>query len=112
MKSLYALYIHEREKISTFETGKWFFTYRINEDEFTVYDFFILKEFRGSAESKFMMDTIEGMALLSGCNWLVGFLDKETSGWEASLKAQERRGMKIIKEDGSKLTLAKEVLRG
>lgn len=109
MKSLYARYIFEIEGIESVETDKYFFNFAMIENEFHVYEIYVLPEFRSSAVSVELADRIENLAAEKGAALLVGFVHKIHNGWEKSLAFQKKRGLEILDETEEKITLAKKV---
>lgn len=111
MKSFYAQYIYELEGIESVETDKYFFNFSIIENEFHVYEVFILPEFRSSSVSNEMSDRIESLAIEKGCEFVVGYVHRKHPNHEISLAYQKRRGMRILKEENGKVTLIREAKR-
>jgi hypothetical protein len=107
MKSLYARYIFEIEGIESFETPDYFFNYAMVENEFHVYEIYIVPEKRSSKVSAELADRIENLAAEKGADLIAGFVHKAHYGWEKSLAFQKRGGMEIVRETDEKITLVK-----
>lgn len=111
MKSLYAKYIYEIEGIESVETDRYFFNFAMVENEFHVYEIYVLPEFRGTNVSVELADQIENLAAERGADILVGFVHKAHKGWQTSLAFQKKRGLEVLDETDEKITLTKRVVR-
>lgn len=109
MKSMQARYIFEREGIETFETEKYFFTYKIQGDEFHCLDMYVLPEFRSGEVTHEMLNKIDSLAKESGSKFLVGTAIAGYPHSEKSLILQFRWGMKLLRCEENKIILVKEV---
>ncbi len=110
MNSLYSKYIFEIEQILTVETDKYFFNYKLVEDELHIYEVYILPEFRSSEVTKELLSTVETLAKSLRAVFIVGFIHEAHFGWQRSLKFQQNFGMEVIKDEDGKKTLCKKVI--
>jgi len=109
MKSLHALYLLERENIETVENEKYFFTYRMVEDEFHIITVFIHPKFRSSKVSDDLQLHIQTEAKIKGAKQFFGFLWQNVEGNSRSLAYQVKHGMRLHSWDNEKIVFCKEV---
>lgn len=109
MKSLQSLYELERENIETVETDKYFFTFKMVEKEFHIFDVFIHPEFRSSEVSDELQKTIHEVAKSKGAEALIGFINKGANGNSRSLAYQLKHGMVLHSWDNERIVLYKGI---
>lgn len=112
MKSLYAAYILEREGIETVETDEFFFTFKMIENEFHVFEIFVREENRHSMKVFDLMDQIDKLSKEKGAKYIVSTVIPGMPNSEKSILLQLRWGMKLLKCEGNKIYLVKDISNG
>lgn len=98
---LYAAYIKEREDIDMIYDNHCFITYKIEDEEAMVHDFYSDQEVRGSGYmlefcNKFIKTISE-----TGVKKVYGQTDERTNGWEHSDKVLRKYGFRFLGKDPS-----------
>lgn len=106
--SLFSDYYLEREKIKTFETEDYFFTYKVTDDgsEFHVIDMYIRPEKRGGASIVQLLDKVAALATEAKTRHIVSKVDAGTVRPEKSLMVMLKIGFEIIKAENNLIFLA------
>lgn len=110
-KSLYALYINERENYEIVESEKGFATYKIfpENKECYIRDIYVHPKFRDQKIASKMADEIAIMAKEKGCTHLTGSVDTNTNGSTTSVSVLLSYGFKIMKTNYSAILFIKEL---
>jgi ribosomal protein S18 acetylase RimI-like enzyme len=93
--SFYSDYLRERTSDDIIETDKGFVTYRIQENEKSVYiiDIYVHPDFRREKVASVMADEVVTIAKQRGCTKLFGSVVPTCKGANASLKVLLGYGM-------------------
>ena len=101
--SLFSEYYLEREEIKTFETGNYFFTYKVTDDgsEFHVIDMYIRPERRGGACIAQLLNKVCELATNLKTKYIVSKVDCRSKKPEMSLKIMLKIGFELLKAENN-----------
>lgn len=110
MKSLYGMYIAEREGKEIIESEKGFATYKIfNNGECYLQDLYVVPEFRKAHIATEMTDQVVAIARERGCNRLVGSVCFDAANPTANMNVFLKYGMQLASIHGNMIFLSKDI---
>lgn len=101
MKSLYELYIKERENLDEIKTDRGFIHYRIEFPNCVLNDCFVKKEYRQDGHATFLVNQLFELCRQAGVKAVYCQVDERSNGHQVSQLALENFGFELVKEDGS-----------
>lgn len=110
MKSLYGMYLEEREDKQIVETDKGFATYMLLPNkECYLQDLYVKPEYRKSGYATEMADTIVEIAKENGCKTLIGSVCSSDKNATRNMKVLLAYGMQIYKTTDIMIFLKKKI---
>lgn len=110
MKSLYSMYLAEREDKEIIETDKGFATYKIFDNgECYLSDIFVLPAYRQTSLATEMANKISDIAKEQGCDTLIGSVCTEDKFATRNTKVLLSYGMDVYKTAGNMIFFKKRI---
>lgn len=100
MKSLYELYIKERENLDEIKTDRGFIHYRVEFPNCVINDCFVKKEFRKDGHATFLVNQVFELCKGAGIKAVFCQIDERTNGHQVSKISLENFGFELIKKEG------------
>lgn len=107
--TLYAEYIEEREDAGIIENDVGFLTFKIRDRECFLIDMFVKKSARKSGRGRGLLDSLEAVGRMSGCEVITANIFLQDPNANSTLGAALASGFRLESSANNVLLIAKKI---